>query len=66
MTHLTKGTQSSYAPANAPARPMRILHKRDALVMSRMMHNFRPGDGYRDWYDDGRNLVRTALGPVPG
>ena len=27
--------------------------------------DFRPGTGYSDWYDDCRNLVRTALGPVP-
>ena len=28
--------------------------------------DFRPGTDYGDWYDDCRNLVRTALGPVPG
>jgi len=26
---------------------------------------FLPGDGYRGWYDDCRNLLRTGLGPVP-
>lgn len=26
--------------------------------------DFRPGTGYADWYDDERNLVKTALGPV--
>jgi arylsulfatase A-like enzyme len=25
---------------------------------------FLPGTAYADWYDDQRNLVRTALGPV--
>jgi arylsulfatase A-like enzyme len=28
--------------------------------------DFRPGTDYSDWYDDCRNLVRTALGPVSG
>ena len=26
--------------------------------------DFRPGTGYADWYDDQRNLIRTALGPI--
>jgi len=25
---------------------------------------FLPGTAYADWYDDRRNLIRTALGPV--
>jgi len=27
--------------------------------------DFRPGTGYAAWYDERRNLVQTALGPVP-
>jgi len=29
-------------------------------------HDFRPGTDYHDWYDGCRNLVKTALGTVPG
>ncbi len=41
------------------------LRFRASDLLSAAHDDFLPGDGYRNWYDDCRNLVRTALGPVP-
>jgi hypothetical protein len=42
------------------------LRARLTELLAAAHDDFRPGTGYSDWYDDCRNLVRTALGPVPG
>jgi arylsulfatase A-like enzyme len=42
------------------------LRSRMSDLLAAAHDDFRPGSGYADWYDDCRNLVRTALGPVPG
>jgi arylsulfatase A-like enzyme len=42
------------------------LRSRLAELLAAAHDDFRPGTGYGEWYDDRRNLVRTALGPVPG
>jgi arylsulfatase A-like enzyme len=41
------------------------LRSRMAELLAEAHDDFRPGTGYGEWYDDRRNLVRTALGPVP-
>jgi arylsulfatase A-like enzyme len=50
------------------AEPEALLRLRPRLseLLAAAHDDFRPGTGYGDWYDDCRNLVRTALGPVPG
>ena len=49
------------------AEPEALVHLRSRLpeLLAAAHDDFRPGTGYSDWYDDCRNLVRTALGPVP-
>jgi arylsulfatase A-like enzyme len=42
------------------------LRSRLSDLLAAAHDDFRPGRDYSDWYDDCRNLVRTALGPVPG
>jgi arylsulfatase A-like enzyme len=53
--------------AEGDARPDALANLRSRLAdLLRAAHDdFRPGTGYSDWYDDCRNLIRTALGPVP-
>jgi arylsulfatase A-like enzyme len=50
------------------AEPEALVRLRSRLsdLLAAAHDDFRPGTGYSDWYDDCRNLVRTALGPVPG
>ncbi len=50
------------------AEPDALVQLRAALtdLLAVAHDDFRPGTGYSDWYDDCRNLIRTALGPVPG
>jgi arylsulfatase A-like enzyme len=50
------------------AEPEALLRLRGRLVdlLATAHDDFRPGTDYTDWYDDCRNLLRTALGPVPG
>jgi hypothetical protein len=36
-----------------------------ATLMAQAHDTFPDGSAYREWYDGRRNLVRTALGPVP-
>jgi arylsulfatase A-like enzyme len=50
------------------AEPEALLRLRSRLsdLLAAAHDDFRPGTDYRDWYDNCRNLVRTALGPVPG
>jgi len=54
--------------AEGGAEPEVLVRLRSRLSDLRAVahDDFRPGTGYGDWYDDCRNLVRTALGPVPG
>jgi len=54
--------------AAGSAEPEALLHLRSRLseLLAVAHDDFRPGTDYGDWYDDCRNLVRTALGPVPG
>lgn len=40
------------------------LRARMAELMADAHDEFLPGTAYADWYDDERNLVKTALGPV--
>jgi arylsulfatase A-like enzyme len=50
------------------AEPEALVRLRSRLsdLLAAAHDDFRPGKNYRDWYDDCRNLVRNALGPVPG
>jgi arylsulfatase A-like enzyme len=50
------------------AEPEALVRLRARLteLLTAAHDDSRPGTGYSDWYDDCRNLVRTALGPVPG
>ena len=41
------------------------LRERLSALMAEAHDEFLPGPDYADWYDSGRNLLRTALGPVP-
>jgi arylsulfatase A-like enzyme len=49
------------------AEPQALVNLRARLadLLAIAHDDFRPGTGYSDWYGDCRNLVRTALGPVP-
>ncbi len=40
------------------------MRKRLKGFMADAHDEFLPGTAYADWYDDQRNLIRTALGPV--
>jgi arylsulfatase A-like enzyme len=52
--------------SDAAPEALARLRSRLADLLAAAHDDFRPGTGYSDWYDDCRNLVRTALGPVPG
>jgi len=54
--------------AQGGAEPEALVRLRAQLsdLLAAADDDFRPGTGYSDWFDDCRNLVRTALGPVPG
>ena len=41
------------------------LRDRLEQLMAQAHDGFPPGSAYADWYDPERNLLRTALGPVP-
>jgi arylsulfatase A-like enzyme len=41
------------------------LRSRLAELLAEAHDEFLPGTAYADWYDAERNLLRTALGPVP-
>ena len=43
---------------------LRQLRRRLQDLLADAHDEFLPGTAYADWYDDERNLVRTALGPV--
>ena len=45
-----------------------LAHLRSQLsdLFANAHDDVHPGTDYAHWYDDCRNLVRTALGPVPG
>jgi hypothetical protein len=40
------------------------LRARLTKLLAEAHDEFLPGTAYADWYDDERNLVKTALGPV--
>ena len=42
------------------------LRSRMAELLGAAHDDFPPGTAYGEWFDNRRNLVRTALGPVPG
>ena len=42
----------------------RELAARLQELLAEAHDEFLPGTAYADWYDEQRNLVRTALGPV--
>ena len=46
----------------------KLNHLRDRLkdLLAEAHDEFLPGTAYADWYDNERNLIRTALGEVPG
>jgi arylsulfatase A-like enzyme len=50
---------------SAAAEPLAALRPQLSTLLAAAHDDFIPGNGYRDWYDDCRYLVRTALGPVP-
>ena len=54
--------------AGTGAAPGALARLRSQLsdLLAAAHDDFRPGTAYADWYDDCRNLVQTALGPVPG
>ena len=41
------------------------LQQRLRQLLSDAHDEFAPGTAYADWFDDERNLIRTALGPIP-
>lgn len=43
---------------------LRKMRSRLKDLLAESHDEFRPGTYYADWYDDERNLLRTALGPV--
>jgi arylsulfatase A-like enzyme len=43
---------------------LRKMRARLKDLLAKAHDEFLPGTAYADWYDDERNLVRTALGPV--
>ena len=45
---------------------MKMLHKLTVLIimLPLVIALALPGTAYADWYDEERNLVKTALGPV--
>jgi len=40
------------------------LRERLRALLVKADDDFRPGTAYADWFDDERNIVKTALGPV--
>ncbi len=41
------------------------LRNKLTVLLAKAHDDFLPGTAYADWYDADRNLIRTALGPVP-
>jgi len=56
---------ANLAEGGAEPEALRRLRSRLSELLAAAHDDFRPGTDYNDWYDDCRNLVRTALGPVP-
>jgi arylsulfatase A-like enzyme len=54
------------AESSAEPEVLARLRSRLSDLLATAHDDFRPGPGYGEWFDDRRNLVRTALGPVPG
>ena len=42
------------------------LRKTLKELLAKAHDEFLPGTAYAEWYDEDRNLIRTALGPVAG
>ena len=57
---------NNLAEGGAEPEALGSLRSQLSDLLAAAHDGFLPGDGYRDWYDDCRNLVRTGLGPVPG
>jgi arylsulfatase A-like enzyme len=57
MTNLASDKSSSAIVNRLRARMWELL--------ATAHDDFRPGTGYSDWFDNERNLIATALGPVP-
>lgn len=43
---------------------LQTMRKTLTDLLAQAHDDFSPGTRYADWYDDQRNLIRTALGPV--
>lgn len=56
MTNLAEGSKDDAT--------LKTLRARLNGLLAAAHDEFLPGTAYADWYDDERNLVRTALGPV--
>jgi arylsulfatase A-like enzyme len=56
LTNLAEGTVDTVTLARLRA----VLED----LLAEAHDEFLPGTAYADWYDDERNLVRTALGPI--
>jgi arylsulfatase A-like enzyme len=54
--------------AESGAAPAALARLRSRLsdLLAAAHDDFPPGTTYGEWYDHRRNLIRTALGPVPG
>ncbi|MBN1489240.1 MAG: sulfatase [Phycisphaerae bacterium] len=52
------------ASSEAHQDTLATLRTRLAELLAEAHDDFLPGTAYADWYDDERNLVKTALGPV--
>lgn len=53
------------AMASGSESLLRRLRKRMETLLVEADDAFLPGNAYADWFDEERNLIRTALGPVP-
>jgi arylsulfatase A-like enzyme len=53
------------AEGGAEPAALAPLRTQLAALLAAAHDDFRRGYDYGDWYDDCRNLLRTALGPVP-
>ena len=55
---------SSLAVDSKHAEPLEWLRGRLHALLAEAHDDFLPGTAYADWYDDERNLIKTALGSV--
>lgn len=57
---------TNLAENGAEPEALPSLRRRLSDLLAAAHDDFRAGKDYGDWYGDCRNLLRTALGPVPG